>query len=105
MGEQKQPRKSGSQRRPLMWGQLLGWILVEEQNLTLSTSPYSLFSETETNHGQGLEHSSVEPLRKKGVQWQAPHQGGSVTHEMMVLTTTSFIFSQMASLLTPFWLR
>ena len=64
-----------------------------------------MISETETQHGLEFREQQCGGPREKEDLVAGPTQGSSVTHEMMVLTTTSFIFSQMASLLTPFWLR
>lgn len=68
--ESRSKPEKAALKRPLMWGQLLGMDFIEEQNLILSTPSYFLRNWNST--AQSLGHSSVKPMRKEGLWWQAP---------------------------------
>jgi hypothetical protein len=72
----------------------------------LNSSSYPILrTETQNGHSTEVRRKHDASWSTPHLTWSTPHLISTATHEMMVLTTTSFIFSQMASLLIPFWLR
>lgn len=91
--ESRSKPEKAALKRPLMWGQLLGMDFIEEQNLILSTPSYSL--RNWNSIAPSLGHSSVKPMRKEGLWWQAPHQ--------MTVWLTRWWFWQQHPLSSPIW--
>lgn len=106
MGKEKQPRTSSSQEMPLCYSQLPGMKFGKRVEFNSGHCLlFPILSNWNTASSKSTAQQCWDLWEKRGFRVRPHTQGSSVTHEMMVLTTASFIFSQMASLFTPFWLK